>query len=99
MKFNNSVFRSKFWVPGLIISAIGFLLLSFYLGFQLQQNDREDADNIQSLSEIDSSIVNAEFFIYDIVKGDTSAIDPLNLTLAGIQNNLKKLNRSLKSCD
>jgi twitching motility protein PilJ len=97
MKFNNSVFRSKFWVPGLIISAIGFLLLSFYLGFQLQQNDREDADNIQSLSEIDSSIVNAEFFIYDIVKGDTSAIDPLNLTLAGIQNNLKILAAASKT--
>jgi twitching motility protein PilJ len=71
--------------------------LSFYLGFQLQQNDREDADNIQSLSEIDSSIVNAEFFIYDIVKGDTSAIDPLNLTLAGIQNNLKILAAASKT--
>ena len=97
MKFNNSIFRGKFWVPGLIISAIGFLLLSFYLGFQLQQNDREDADNIQSLSEIDSSIVNAEFFIYDIVRGDTSAIDPLNLTLVGIQNNLKILAAASKA--
>jgi twitching motility protein PilJ len=97
MKFNSSVFRGRFWVPGLIISAIGFLLLSFYLGFQLQQNDREDADNIQSLSEINSSTINAEFFIYDIVTGDSSAIDPLNLTLAGIQSNLDVLAAASKT--
>jgi twitching motility protein PilJ len=97
MKFNSSVFRGRFWVPGLIISAIGFLLLSFYLGFQLQQNDREDADNIQSLSEINASTINAEFFIYDIVTGDSSAIDPLNLTLAGLQSNLDVLAAASKT--
>ena len=97
MKFNSGVGRGKFWMPGLIISAISFLLLSFYLGFQLQQNGREETDNIQSLSEIDSSTVNAEFFIYDIVTGDASAIDPLNLTLAGIQINLDILAAASKT--
>jgi twitching motility protein PilJ len=94
MKFNSSVFRGRFWGPGLIISAIGFLLLSSYLGFLLQKNNREDAENIQSVSEINSSSVNAEFFLYDIVTGDSSAIDPLNLTLAGIQTNLDVLDRA-----
>lgn len=94
MKFNSNVFRGRFWIPGLIVSAIGFLLLSSYLGFLLQKHNREDADNIQSVSEINSSSVNAEFFIFDIVTGDSSAIDPLNLTLAGIQTNLDVLGRA-----
>ena len=94
MKFNSSVFRGRFWLPGLVISAIGFLLISFYLGFQLDQNNEEDADNIQSISEINSAAVTAQFFVDDIVTGDSSSIDPLNLTLTVIQNNLDILDRA-----
>jgi twitching motility protein PilJ len=91
MKFNSNVFRGRFWLPGLIIIAIAFLFISFYLGFQLNQNNEEDADNILSISEINSATIAVEFFIDDIVTGDASAIDPLNLTLSVIQSNLDVL--------
>ncbi len=94
MKFNSGIFQNRFWLPGLIISAMVFLSLAFYLGFQLQKNNQEDASNIQSASEISSLTTNAEFFLHDVVTGDSSAIDPLNLTLVTIQETLDILDQS-----
>ena len=94
MKFNSGIFRGRFWLPGLIIGAVFFLSLAFYLGFQLQKNNQEDANNLQAANEIISSTTNVEFFLQDVVTGNSSGIDPLNLTLVRIQDNLDVLNQA-----
>ncbi len=85
------VFKSRLWQPGLIVGTLGFLGLIAYFGYQIWENSRADFENVQQISEFQSSSANALFFSKKAVTGDSTAIDPLSSTVDLMDETLSKL--------
>jgi twitching motility protein PilJ len=91
MKLTNQFFQSRYWQPGLILGSIIFLILTIFLGYRLWKNSQDDLTNIQNIREFKAASANAQFFSTKIVTGDSSAIDPLNVTFLALDERLAEL--------
>ncbi|MFT6387053.1 MAG: twitching motility protein PilJ [Cellvibrionaceae bacterium] len=68
-----------------------FLVLTSYFSYRIWQDSRADFENVQYVREFKSFSANALFFSKKAVTGDSTAIDPLILTVDEMDKTLSKL--------
>ena len=65
MKLNNDIFRSRYWLPGIIAGALFFFLITLYFGYLMWQNVQQDDQDLQLVREFQSLTPNTLTFSFN----------------------------------